>query len=121
MRAKKIGQLGLMLALALQGQGALAEVQSVVLNPTDLTAMQNYIADSKLHMTLPDGTSHPLVDGAVVLQFLQSKQGPSAGPAAPPAPPKLDAVPAAPAAAPASTAPRPAGGKPLVVVPPPKD
>ena len=80
----------------------------VALTQKDLDAFQRGMATTSLHITMPDGSTHPLVDAVQVTQFLQ-QHPPAPGPKAPlplpphePAGPHEPAPPAAPLAAPTS-------------------
>lgn len=43
---------------------------SVTLFDSDIAQIQQWLAMAKVHQTMPDGTTHPMVDGAELLTFL---------------------------------------------------
>ncbi len=57
----------------------------VSLTAKDLDAFQRGMATTSLHVTMPDGSTHPLVDAVQVVQFLQ-QHPPAPPPKAPPPP-----------------------------------
>lgn len=46
---------------------------NITLSPAEVDNLQKYLGGATLHITLPDGTQHPLVDAAPLLQFLSAK------------------------------------------------
>jgi hypothetical protein len=45
----------------------------IKLNQQDITNLQQFVAGSRLHISMDDGTQHPLIDGSMLLQFVQQK------------------------------------------------
>lgn len=45
----------------------------VVLKQHDFEDIQRFVSTSKMHITMDDGTAHPLIDGAELMRFLNTK------------------------------------------------
>ena len=68
MKAIKFGLgLGLLLVQGAAGQGA---GPNVVLKPADMQVLQQALQGSALSLRQTDGSSHPLVDGVQLMEFL---------------------------------------------------
>lgn len=55
--------------------------EEATLTRDDINKLQAFVSGSNIHVTMPDGTSHPMVDGSSVLKFINDRMHPVMPPA----------------------------------------